>query len=57
MQFNQNDVCKMLKAITYYRDQVTGSDYMWDEYDSLIRKVYNYGEEVTETKLVCPTDK
>lgn len=54
MQLNENDVCKALKAVAYYRDNVTGSDFMWDEYDNLLRKMGYYGEEVTEKeRLVC----
>ena len=44
----------MVKAITWYRDQVTGNDYMWDKYDELVKKLYLYGEEMTpEPYVVC----
>ena len=47
----------MVRAISYYRDQVAGSEYMVDQYDDLIRKLYQYGEEMTpEPYIVCETD-
>ena len=47
----------MVRAITWYRDQVSGSDDMWDDYDDLIRKIYQYGEEMTpEPYIVCESN-
>ena len=56
MRFNQDEVCQIIKAVTYYRDRVTGSAFMWDEYDQLIDKLNYYGEEVTDEDLTCPGD-
>ncbi len=54
IQFREAEVCRMVKAITWYRDQVTGNDYMWDKYDELVKKLYLYGEEMTpEPYVVC----
>ena len=54
IRFNENEVCQMMRAITWYRDMITGSDYTWDQYDYLFNKVKNYGEEVTqEDQLSC----
>ena len=46
IQFNQDEVCKLIKAVTYYRDIVTGSDEIWDRYNDVAIKLHNYGEEV-----------
>ena len=52
IQFKEDEVCRMVRAITYYRDQVTGNEYMWDKYDELINKLYAYGEEATPLPYV-----
>ena len=56
MRFNENDICKLMKAVTYYRDMITGSDFMWEQYDHLLSKLKSYGEEVTEKALSCPVE-
>jgi len=53
IQFKEDEVCRMVRAITYYRDQVTGNEYMWDKYNDLIVKLYQYGEEVDTEDFVC----
>ena len=54
IQFKEDEVCRMVRAITYYRDQVTGNEYMWDKYDELVSKLYAYGEEATpQPYVVC----
>ena len=53
IQFKEDEVCRMVRAITYYRDQVTGSDYMWDQYNDLIVKLYAYGEEASPEPVEC----
>ena len=53
IQFRDEEVCSMVRALTYYRDQVTGNEYMWDLYNDLIVKLYAYGEEVDEEKFSC----
>ena len=53
MKLNEDDICYLLKAVTYYRDIKTGSDYMWDKYNKLHRKLEAYGEEVTTDPLSC----
>ena len=55
IQFNEDDVCRILRAVTYYRDQVTGSEYMWDRYDDLATKVHQYGEEASPNPVQCET--
>ena len=52
IQFNENDVCQLMRAIDYMKD-ATGSEYMWDEYTRLQKKVKAYGEEVSEKSLTC----
>ena len=47
IQFNEDEVCRMVRAITYYRDQVTSHDLMWDKYNDIISKLYAYGEEAS----------
>jgi len=56
IQFKEEEVCQMVRAITYYRDQVSGSDYMWDQYNDLVSKLYQYGEEVSPDTLECEQD-
>ena len=56
IQFNENDVCKLIKAVTWYRDMATGSDYMWDEYNNVIIKLYQYGEEASPEEVNCELD-
>ena len=57
MRFNEDEVCQIIKAVTYYRDRVTSCTFMWDEYDQLVDKLNNYGEDITEVDLSCPPDK
>ena len=56
IQFKEDEVCQMVRAITYYRDQATGNDYMWDKYNDLVSKLYQYGEEVSPETLECESD-
>ena len=53
IQFKEDEVCQMVKALTYYRDQVTGNEYMWDLYNDLIVKLYQYGEEASPEPVAC----
>ena len=57
IQFNENDVCKLIKAVTWYRDMQTGTDYMWDEYNTVLTKLIQYGEDASPKPVDCPTDK
>ena len=57
IQFNENEVCQMLRALTHYRDEVTGHDDIWDRYDRLVSKMNKYGEEVSPTNLSCTNTK
>ena len=53
IQFKEDEVCRMVRAITYYRDQVTGNEYMWDKYNDLVVKLYQYGEDTSPSNLNC----
>ena len=53
IQFKEDEVCRLKRSLTYYRDNVTGSDLMWNHYDDLIKKLDAYGEEVSPEVLVC----
>jgi hypothetical protein len=56
IQFNEADVCRLIKACEYYKKE-TGSEYMWDVYDDLQMKLQAYGNEVTTTEdLTCPSE-
>ncbi len=57
IQFNENEVCQMLKALTHYRDEVTGHDDIWEIYNHLVNKMDKYGEEVSPTSLSCTNTK
>lgn len=54
IQFNKAEVCELLRAIECYKDH-TGSEHMWDKYDKLQTKVFNYGQEISEVELECET--
>ena len=56
IQFKEDEVCRMMNALIYYRDQVTGNEWMWDTYDDLIKKLYQYGEEVSTDSLNCESN-
>ena len=53
IQFKEDEVCRLMRSLTYYRDNVTGSDLMWDRYDDLIKKLSAYGEEASPNPVVC----
>ena len=53
IQFKEDEVCKLVRALTHYRDYVTGSDEIWDRYNAIITKMYAYGEEASTTNLNC----
>jgi len=53
IQFKEEEVCRLMRSVTYYRDNVTGNDDMWDRYDDLIAKLSAYGEEVSPSKVDC----
>jgi hypothetical protein len=56
IQFKEDEVCRMIRSITYYRDQVSGNDYMWDQYNDLIDKLYQYGEETSPDPVACESE-
>ena len=53
IQFNEDEVCQLIKAVQWYRDMQTGSDEIWDRYNGLICKLYSYGEEVSPKEVDC----
>jgi len=53
IQFNEDEVCRLIKAATWYRDMQTGSDWHWDQYNDLIAKMYKYGEEASPNTVDC----
>ena len=55
IQFNEDEVCQMIKAVQWYRDMVTGSDEMWDRYNDVMIKLHQYGEEASPNKVDCST--
>ena len=57
IQFNENEVCQMLRALTHYRDEVTGHDDIWEIYNNLVNKMDKDGEEVSPTSLSCTNTK
>ena len=57
IQFKEEEVCQILRALTHYRDEVTGHDDIWDRYDRLVSKMNKYGEEVSPTNLSCTNTK
>ena len=57
IQFNEDEVCQLIRAVQWYRDMQTGSDEVWDRYNGLICKLYSYGEEASPKKVECEIDK
>ena len=50
MRLNSDDIARLIRACEMYKDY-TGSEYMWDEYDRLEKKLMYYEEEN------CPEDQ
>lgn len=44
MRFNATDISRLIKACETYQEK-TGSEYMWDEYSGLIKKLNHYKQE------------
>ena len=44
MQFKECDIHRLVTACKVYQEQ-TGSEYMWDEYDHLQKRLENYLEQ------------
>ena len=57
IQFNEDEVCQLLRAVQWYRDIATGSDQIWDRYNNLMIKLEQYGEEASPDPVDCSTDK
>ncbi len=38
MRFSDDDINRLIRAVEYYKD-TTGSEWIWDEYDSLAKKL------------------
>ena len=56
IRFNRGEVCNLLRACECYKEK-TGSEFMWDVFDDLQKKLEAYGEEVTtEKQMVCPSE-
>ena len=53
IQFKEEEVCRLMRSVTYYRDHVTGSDEIWDRYNDLIKKLSAYGEEASPAAVSC----
>ena len=53
IQFNEDEVCQLLRATQYYRDMATGSDEIWDRYNDLMVKLLSYGEDASPNKVNC----
>ena len=56
IQFNEDEVCQMVRAITYYRNNVTSHECMWDKYNDLVDKLYAYGEEASPNPVSCESE-
>ena len=57
IQFNEDEVCQLLRATQYYRDIATGSDEIWDRYNNLYVKLMAYGEEASPSNVNCIVDE
>ena len=57
IQFNEDEVCRLLRAAVHYRDNITGHEEIWDRYNVLIEKLRCYGEEVSTLNLKCEANE
>ena len=46
IQFSPDEVARLLLVTRRYKDNQTGSEYQWDLYESLEKKLLAYYEEV-----------
>ena len=53
IQFNEEEVCQLIKAVQWYRDMVTGSDETWDRYNEVLTKLHSYGEDASPDPVSC----
>ena len=53
IQFNEDEVCQLIKAVQWYRDMVTGSDETWDRYNDVLTKLHSYGEDASPEPVSC----
>lgn len=44
MQLSQDHLLRALRALAYYRDNMTGHDVIWDRYDEAIKAIEAYRE-------------
>ena len=44
MRFNEEDIHRLISAVEFYKD-MTGSEWIWDEYDTLAKKLKVYLEQ------------
>lgn len=44
MRFNEDDIIRLIRAVEYYKD-CTGSEWIWDEYDDLSKKLKVYRDQ------------
>ncbi len=56
IQFKETEVCRLIKAVQWYRDMVTGSDDQWDLYNDVLTKLHAYGEEASPEAVSCGTN-
>ena len=55
IRFNSGEICNLLRACECYKEK-TGSEFMWDVFDDLQKKLESYGEEACAEKLSCPPE-
>ena len=55
IQFNEGEVCNLIRACECYKDK-TGSEFMWDAFNNLQKKLEAYGEEVSTDDLSCRSE-
>ena len=53
IQFNEDEVCRLMRAAVYYRDNVTGSEVIAERYNHLVTKLRAYGEEASPEDVKC----
>lgn len=44
MRFRDEDILRLIRACEFYKEQ-TGSEWMWEQYELLVKKLKTYREQ------------
>lgn len=49
MRFNEDDILRLIRACEFYKD-ATGSEWMWEQYEDLAKKLRVYLDQYSESE-------